>query len=233
MEEVTNMATILVTGANRGIGLALTQQLEARGDDVFAACRHSSPELDALAKAPRRGSVHIETGIDLGVDEVVQSLHNRLGKQRFNGLILNAGILRRDNLEALDLASLREQFEVNALGPARVISALRGTLEPGAKVALITSRMGSISDNSSGGSYGYRMSKAALNAFGASLAHDLKPAQVSVAILHPGFVKTDMTSRAGNATPEEAARMLLARIDALTLGTTGQFLHANGEPLPW
>jgi NAD(P)-dependent dehydrogenase (short-subunit alcohol dehydrogenase family) len=227
------MATILITGANRGIGLALCRQLIARGDEVIAACRKSSAELDALASAGAKGSLRVEEGIDVASDAVVETLRARLGKQRLQGMILNAGILRHDRLEGLDLASLREQFEVNALGPARVVSALRQTLERGAKVALITSRMGSIADNTSGGSYGYRMSKAALNAFGASLALDLKPAHVSVAILHPGFVKTEMTGNAGNVEPDQAARMLLARIEALTLETSGRFVHANGEALPW
>lgn len=227
------MATILVTGANRGIGLALSQQLKERGDEVVAACRKSSRELDALTQKTEKGSLRVETGIELGSDAVVETLRSRLGKQRFHAMILNAGILRHDRLDSLDMASLREQFEVNALGPARVVSALQHTLERGAKVALITSRMGSIADNTSGSSYGYRMSKAALNAFGVSLAHDLKPAQVAVAILHPGFVKTAMTSHAGHATADEAASMLLARIDELTLDTTGRFRHANGEALPW
>jgi NAD(P)-dependent dehydrogenase (short-subunit alcohol dehydrogenase family) len=93
--------------------------------------------------------------------------------------------------------------------------------------------MGSIGDNTSGGSYGYRMSKAALNAAGVSLAHDLRGRGVAVVLLHPGFVKTDMTHGSGNATAPEAARDLIKRIDELTLATTGRFLHANGEQLPW
>jgi NAD(P)-dependent dehydrogenase (short-subunit alcohol dehydrogenase family) len=90
-----------------------------------------------------------------------------------------------------------------------------------------------MADNSSGGYYGYRMSKAALNAAGVSLAVDLRPQGVAVVILHPGYVRTDMTSGHGSVEPADAARMLLARIDALTLEGTGRFLHANGEPLPW
>jgi NAD(P)-dependent dehydrogenase (short-subunit alcohol dehydrogenase family) len=93
--------------------------------------------------------------------------------------------------------------------------------------------MGSIGDNTSGGSYGYRMSKSAVNAAGVSLAHDLGGRGVAVVILHPGYVKTDMTHGSGNVTPAESARDLLKRIDALTLETTGRFLHANGEQLPW
>ena len=144
-----------------------------------------------------------------------------------------AGILRGDSLEALDWDSVQEQIEVNALGPLRTVKALLPNLAQGAKLALITSRMGSIADNSSGGYYGYRMSKAALNAAGVSLARDLAPKKIAVAILHPGYVRTDMTGNHGNVTPEEAAKQLLARIDALTVQSSGTFWHANGEVLPW
>jgi NAD(P)-dependent dehydrogenase (short-subunit alcohol dehydrogenase family) len=124
-------------------------------------------------------------------------------------------------------------MEVNAYGPLRVTQKLSPLLARGSKVALITSRMGSIGDNGSGGYYGYRMSKAALNAAGKSLAIDLAPRGVSVAILHPGMVKTAMTGSHGKVEPEDAARDLLARIDALGLDNTGTFWHANGEVLPW
>jgi NAD(P)-dependent dehydrogenase (short-subunit alcohol dehydrogenase family) len=99
-------------------------------------------------------------------------------------------------------------------------------------MGLITSRMGSIDDNGSGGYYGYRMGKTALNMAGRSLAVDLKPRGIAVAILHPGMVATRMVGFAG-IPPEQAAAGLLARLDALTLGSSGRFWHANGEELPW
>ena len=128
---------------------------------------------------------------------------------------------------------MRAQFELNAIAPLLLTRALAPRLDPGAKVALITSRMGSIGDNGSGGYYGYRMSKAALNAAGVSLAHDLKPRGVAVVILHPGSVRTDMTGGHGMIDADESARSLLQRIDELRLETTGRFLHQNGEVLPW
>ena len=106
-------------------------------------------------------------------------------------------------------------------------------LVDGAKIAIVTSRMGSIADNTSGGYYGYRMSKAAVNMAGVSLAHDLRSRGVSVAILHPGFVRTGMTDGQGNIDPPQAVQGMLARIDALNLDTTGTFWHQNGETLPW
>jgi NAD(P)-dependent dehydrogenase (short-subunit alcohol dehydrogenase family) len=115
----------------------------------------------------------------------------------------------------------------------RTAAALRSHLASPSKLALITSRMGSIGDNTSGGSYGYRMSKAALNAAGRSLAHDLRGQGVAVVLLHPGYVRTDMTGGSGQVGPSEAARMLIERIDHLTIDQTGSFWHANGEVLPW
>ena len=137
-------------------------------------------------------------------------------------------------LEDLDFDCIREQFEINALGPLRMTLALLPNLKAGSKIVMMTSRMGSIGDNTSGNSYGYRMSKVALSMAGKSLAHDLKPRGIAVAILHPGLVQTRMTNfTAGGITPEDAVKGLLARIDELTLENTGTFRHANGEILPW
>jgi NAD(P)-dependent dehydrogenase (short-subunit alcohol dehydrogenase family) len=137
-----------------------------------------------------------------------------------------------DTLDALDVEGMREQFEVNALGPLRVTAALLGSLGEGSKVAIITSRMGSVADNTSGKMYGYRMSKAAVNMAGVSLARDLAPRGIAVALLHPGMVATEMTGGRG-ISAEESVRGLLARVDGLTMETTGTFWHMNGEVLPW
>jgi NAD(P)-dependent dehydrogenase (short-subunit alcohol dehydrogenase family) len=218
--------TVLITGANRGIGLALATRLKARGDTVIAAVRKSSPALDKLG-------VDVEQGVDVTDTASLKALAARLGDTELDWLICNAGVLAADRLEPLDEASLRRQFEINALGPLRCVAALQGLLKHGSKLGLITSRMGSIGDNSSGSMYGYRMSKAALNMAGVSLSHDLKPRGVAVALLHPGYVKTEMTGGSGTSTPDEAASGLIARLDALTLETSGGFWHQNGERLPW
>lgn len=220
------MATVLVTGANRGIGLELCRQLAGRGDAVVATCRRASPALAALG-------VRVEEGVEVGDGASVAALARRLGTLRLDLLINNAGVLAHETLESLDLASVLRQFEINALGPLRVTLALLGHLGAGAKVGLVSSRMGSIGDNSSGGNYGYRMSKAALNMAGVSLAHDLRPRGIAVAILHPGYVRTDMTGGSGHVDPPEAARGMLRRLDELTLESSGGFWHANGERLPW
>lgn len=224
------MGTSLVTGANRGIGLELVRQLRARGDQVVAVCRTAT---DAL----RQTGARVVEGIDVGSDAGVAELAARAGDAPLDLLINNAGVLERDALGALDFEALRRQFEINALGPLRVTQALLPRLHAGSKVALVTSRMGSIGDNGSGGAYGYRMSKAALNMAGVSLARDLHGRGIAVVILHPGMVATDMTAGFGHGphmvTPPDAAAGLLARIDELTLSSSGRFLHANGEVLPW
>jgi NAD(P)-dependent dehydrogenase (short-subunit alcohol dehydrogenase family) len=221
------MATVLVTGANRGIGLEYCRQLSVRGDDVIAVCREASPELESLG-------IRIEAGIELTDSSAIDELMSRLLHQSLDGAILNAGILHSTGLNDLDADAIRRQFEVNALAPLRLASVLTRHLSSGSWIALMTSRMGSIADNTSGGSYGYRMSKAALNMAGQSLAVDLKTKGIAVAILHPGFVTTRMINFNPNGiSPQQSVEGLLKRIDALTLETSGSFWHANGEELPW
>ena len=173
------------------------------------------------------------SGIDLQSDDAVKCLTDALADRHIDLLISNAGILQDEQLGSLDIASIEQQFQVNALGPLRLVSALQANLSVGSKIALITSRMGSIEDNTSGGRYGYRMSKAALNAAGKSMAHDLKSRGVAVAILHPGLVSTAMINFNGQVSPEYAAAQLAERIEALNLKNTGTFWHANGDELPW
>ena len=221
------MSLAVVTGANRGIGLALAEALVARGTTVIGACRSSSAALQQLG-------VEVVDGIDVTSEASVRRLAEAVGQRSVDLLINNAGILIwGDRLDAVDFDGVKRQFDTNAVGPLRVTLALRARLRPGAKVGLITSRTGSIENNGSSGAYGYRMSKAALNMAGKSLAVDLRPFEVAVAILHPGMVKTDMIGDRGKVEPAEAARGLLARIDELTLETSGGFWHANGERLPW
>lgn len=220
------MGIAVVTGANRGIGLELARQLEARGASVVAVCRKSTPELDELG-------VRVESGCDLARPATWSRLAERLANDEIDLLIQNAGMLVGDSLDSMDPAGVRAQFELNAVAPLGLTQALLPRLHAGSKVALITSRMGSMADNGSGGYYGYRMSKAALNAAGVSLARDLAPRGIAVAILHPGAVRTAMTGGQGMIEADESVRGLLQRIDELTLETTGRFLHQNGEALPW
>ena len=217
----------MVTGTNRGIGLEYCRQLKDRGDEVIAVCRSPSEELLSLG-------VQIEAGVDLTSQQAVSSLLKRLDGKKIDVLINNAGIVERISLDNLDLDSIRRQFEVNAIAPLSFTAALLPNLTDGSKVIFMTSRMGSIDDNTSGGSYGYRMSKVALSMAGKSLAVDLKPQGIAVAILHPGLVQTRMTNfNQAGITTETSVRGLLTRIEELNLDNTGTFWHANGEILPW
>ena len=221
------MSTYLITGANRGIGLELVRQLKDRGEDVIATCRESSQELNSL-------SVRVETNVDITSGDSVIKLKENINDTRIDVLIQNAGIAEFNSLSSLDPRSIVHQFEVNALSPLCFVQTMLSQLSQSAKIALISSRMGSIEDNSSGGSYGYRMSKVALCMAGKSLSVDLKPRGISVAILHPGLVSTRMTGFTSNAIqPKESVKGLIERIDALTLGNSGTFWHSNGEILPW
>jgi len=219
------MKLALITGANRGIGLELTRQLIGRGVEVLAGCRSSSKELDS-------SGAEVITGVDVSNDESVASLPAAVGDRSIDLLVNNAGILTRETLEDLDLDRIRQQFEINSLGPLRVTTALLANLSSGSLVAIVTSLMGSIADNGSGGRYGYRMSKAAINAAGVSLSHDLRDRGIGVLLLHPGMVATEMTGRSG-VPVEESVSGLLARIDAFTPEQSGTFRHADGRSLPW
>jgi len=219
------MATILITGANRGIGLEVVRQHAARGDSVIAACRQSSPELNATG-------ARVISGIDVSDDLSVQGLVPACSNDAIDVLLLNAGMLTKETLDDLDFERIRRQYEVNTLGPLRVVKALLDNLSNDAKVVIVTSRVGSIEDNGSGGNYGYRMSKAAVNMAGANLALDLEPRGIAVLLIHPGLVATNMTDSKG-IEPAEAAKGIIARTDELTLAETGTFRHANGDMLPW
>ena len=223
------MANVVITGANRGIGLELAKLYEARGDSVTAICRETNDEIEDIAD-------QVFPEIDVTKEAQLPSIAMVLDKlldEPIDILINNAGLFRNETLHTMDSDSIREQFEVNAIAPLMVTHNLLPLMDEGTKIANITSRMGSIEDNTSGAYYGYRASKAALNAIGKSLANDLKQHGVAVVQIHPGFVQTRMVGFNGDISPEQAAAGIAARIDELTLETTGSFWHSNGQPLPW
>lgn len=219
------MKKILVTGCNRGIGLQLCTQLHDRGDEVIGVCRSPSLEISSLG-------IRVIEGIDVSEADDVAALARALDGDSIDILINNAGILRSDKLDSIDYDAMLEQYRVNTLGPLRVTQALLPNLHEGSKVAIVSSRVGSIEDNSSGDYYGYRASKVAVNMVGMNLRHDLEPKGIAVALLHPGYVATDMTGGTG-VPPAESAKGLIERIDELDLDNTGGFWHAEGYRLPW
>jgi NAD(P)-dependent dehydrogenase (short-subunit alcohol dehydrogenase family) len=206
--------------------LELCRQLHERGDAVIAACRRSNPGLDGLG-------VRVIDGVDVTDDASVAGLRNALDGEKIDVLVNNAGILRADTLDSVSYDDMIDQYQVNTIGPLRVTRALLDNLADGARVAIVTSRVGSIADNGSGNNYGYRCSKTAANMVGMNLHHDLSPRGIAVGLLHPGYVATDMTGGAGIATATESARGLVQRLDELNLGNSGHFWHAEGYELPW
>ena len=221
------MSTFLITGSNRGIGLELCKQILERGDEVIATCRKASIELKNLG-------LRIEENVDISSEKSISNLKQNLSGIKLDCLINNAGIYEYNSLNYLDRESILRQFVINALSPLSVTQSLKDLLKKSSKVAFITSRMGSIEDNSSGSSYGYRMSKVALSMAAKSLSRDLLNDDIYVAILHPGLVSTRMTGfTKSGITTKESASGLLKRIDDLNRDNTGTFWHTNGEILPW
>lgn len=219
------MATIVITGANRGIGLELTRQYMQNGDTVYAACRKSAPDLDATG-------ANVVTGVDVTDRASLKTLAAAVGGA-IDVLIANAGTLTYGRYGAVDDEAVMRQFNVNSLGPLRTTEELDGLLKDGSKVCIITSRMGSIADNGSGGAFGYRASKAAVNAIGKSLSIELAPRGIAVGLFHPGWVRTEMGGPNGLIDAPESATNLRKNIDALSTETTGAFLHIDGTTLPW
>jgi NAD(P)-dependent dehydrogenase (short-subunit alcohol dehydrogenase family) len=217
---------VVVTGANRGIGLALTKQFLSRGYQVYALCRQSSEQLSGTT------AVVIEN-VDVATDEGLSAMVDGLAGIKVDVLICNAGILRDEGLGRLNNETIVDQFMVNSLAPINVVDRLLSQLATGSKIAMITSRMGSIADNGSGGRYGYRMSKAALNAASMSLAKDLANDEISVGIYHPGYVQTDMVNHGGDISADVCAERLTNLIEQQSMADTGVFKHSNGEILPW
>lgn len=220
------MSNVLVTGATGGIGLEFCKRFAERGDVVFAICRKATKDLEAL-------NVRIIEGVDLTEDDSYEKVCRSLENIKIDLLINNAGVLESNTIEKLNPDSIRRQFEINALAPIRLSQKLLNQLEDGAKIAMITSRMGSITDNTSGGSYGYRASKAALNIMSVSLAKDLESKNIWVGLLHPGYVKTKMTGMTGHIDTKTSVDGLMKIIDQSTLASSGKFWHTNGEELPW
>lgn len=220
------MKTVVITGSSSGIGFEFAKQYASAGFKVYAICRKTSPELSSL-------DVNIIDDIELTSQDLEKKLLEKLSGVKIDILLNNAGIFLEETLQNLNVESIRKQFEVNTIAPLRVTHALMLQINEGGKVGIVSSRMGSIEDNTSGGYYGYRSSKAAVNMFGKSLALDLAPRKISVALLHPGYVKTKMTGHQGEITADTSAKGLIECMTKLDLKNSGQFWHTNGQNLPW
>ena len=232
----------LVTGANRGIGLAFVRQLLARGDRVIATCRHpgKANALNTLA-GEYPGRLHVlplDVASEKSRTELVRELPLVCGDdvdtQRIDLLINNAGVLHSgERFGALSAANLDDSFRVNASGPLLLTEALAPMLADGATVANISSQLGSIGNNRQFGTPSYNISKAAQNMATVLLAHALRDRGIRVVALHPGWVQTDMGGDGAQITVEASATGLVRVIDALGAEDSGRFLDWQGDALPW
>lgn len=227
---------VLITGANRGIGLEFVRQYAADQWQVFACCRapESAAELSQLA-ADYPAKVHI-IPLDLSNAAALTNIKSQLANEKVDLFVNNAGIYGpRARLGDIDANAWQQVFTVNTIAPLKMVELLLHNLDAGEKksIALLTSKMGSIADNSSGGSYFYRSSKAALNALGKSLAIDLAPQGIKLGIYHPGWVKTDMGGANALISTGESVSALRQQIEQLTLENSGQFKNYDGSIIPW
>eukprot|EP00408_Alexandrium_pacificum_P033037 CAMPEP_0171277892 /NCGR_PEP_ID=MMETSP0790-20130122/64589_1 /TAXON_ID=2925 /ORGANISM="Alexandrium catenella, Strain OF101" /LENGTH=225 /DNA_ID=CAMNT_0011747035 /DNA_START=62 /DNA_END=738 /DNA_ORIENTATION=- len=225
------MSITVVTGANRGIGLELCTQLVASGASVLAACRKTSPELQA-------SGVQVVEGVDVTKPDSLAALASACEGKTVGVLINNAGFLTVESLDDMNFGNILKQFEVNAIG------ATGGDMEVacGSKVAIVSAAFGSIAGNAGAPPlYGYKMSKAAVNMAGMQLAQDFKKDGIAVGLYHPGLVETDMTAglgvkagENGNVDTKAAAEGLLKHIGLLDVSSTACFINAiTGDKLPW
>lgn len=221
------MATICITGPNRGIGLELARQYRNRGDDVLAVVRVPTPDVSATG-------AEIFSGVDVSDEQSVGRLARELAGRKIDVLIHNAGIFRdRNGLKDMKLDAVREEIEVNTMGPLVIAKQLSPLIADGGKLAIVSSNLGSIANAQRPSGYGYNISKAGANMIGKMLSLELAPRQIAVLLLHPGWVATDMTDYEGPVTAPESAAGLIREIDGLTMDSTASFRTWDGQTLPW
>lgn len=229
-----NQYQVLITGANRGIGLEFTRQYAADGWKVLACCRdpESAAALQTLASASKNIQV---IALDVGNFSQIDSLALQLKNEAIDVLINNAGVYPHSNFGDTNYEDWAEAFKVNSMAPLKMAEAFvqhiaRSQLK---KIATLSSKMGSIDDNTSGESYIYRTSKTAVNMAMKSLSIDLKPYGISVVTLHPGWVQTDMGGANGLINTQTSVTGLRQVIADLSLQSTGQFIAFDGKSINW
>lgn len=220
--------TACIIGSNRGIGLALVQEYLSHGWTVYAVCRQPSSALQTINSQ----QLHIIDGIDITSPKSIEALCKGL-PQSCTEVIHNAGILRSDSIDTANDEDILEQFTVNTLAPLNTLRALKQHLSTLNKIGIITSRMGSIGDCTRSGMLGYRISKTAVNMVGKNLANAWASDCFTLLLLHPGYVRTDMTGGNGLINPDESARGLFSLMRSKGPQDSGTFWHTDGSALPW
>ena len=225
------MQTVLITGASRGIGLEFTRQYLASGWRVIACCRQpeAATALQALACPELR-----VIALDVSDAVAVERLPGQLAGEHLDVFINNAGIYgERQSLADADWEEWQQVFRVNVIAPLALARALLPLMADHGKLVFISTKMGSIADNSGGGTYVYRSSKTALNQVVKSLSIDLAPEGLSVAALHPGWVRTDMGGPNALIDTATSVNGMMGVIDALDVAGSGKFTNYDGKGIPW
>lgn len=232
------MPTILITGTNRGIGLELTRQYAADGWRVYACCREpvQADALNALA-ASSNGQITVHT-LDTSSDQQRQALAAELSGVPLDVLFNNAGVYGSWDYQGFGQSNTTEwqrTLDINVIAPMQMMETFADNVAASdlKVIANMSSKMGSMADNGSGGSYIYRSSKAALNAVSVSAAKNLAERGIKVAVLHPGWVQTEMGGPNGELTAAESAAALRKNIASMSEADSGRFMDIDGTTIPW
>ncbi len=230
------MATVLITGTNRGLGLEFVQQYLQRGDRVIATCR--SPDASQALQDLAAGNDKLEVlALEVSDENSMAAFAQTIKDEAIDIFINNAGVYgpRDASFGNVGASDWEEVLKINSIAPILLTQLIIGSLRQGSdkKLVYITSKMGSIDDNQGGGSYIYRSSKTALNSAVKSLAVDLASDGFSVAVVHPGWVRTDMGGPNGLIDAPESVSGMIAVIDKLDAGSNGQFFNYDGSVIPW
>lgn len=228
------MSTVLITGTNRGIGLEFAKQYAEAGWDVLACCRNPQSANNLNTLASQYTNIKILT-LDVSDFKQVDYLAFELKDTQIDVMINNAGVYPSGGLSDKEVETWLNSFKVNSIAPLKVAMAFRPLIEKSQlkKLVTLSSKMGSIDDNTSGGSYMYRSTKTAINMIMKSLSIDLAPSGISVVTLHPGWVETDMGGPNALINTETSVRGLRQVIDDLSLSNTGKFIAYDGKEIPW
>jgi short-subunit dehydrogenase len=228
------MSTVLITGSNRGLGYEFVKQYSENGFNVLACCRNknNAKELEELSITSNKIKVY---ELDVGNVKAIKSLSQQLQNEKIDVLINNAGIYRSSTVGNINYDEWVESFKINTIAPYQIIENFLNQIINSdlKKIVSVTSKMGSIDDNTSGGSYIYRSSKTALNSMMKCLTHDLKNQGVATLTLHPGWVRTDMGGPGGWIDSFESVQGMIKQIDKLTIDDSGKYLDYAGKSINW
>lgn len=225
---------VLITGANRGLGLEFTKQYAEDGWHVIACCRDTKHAHSLANLAGLHSNIQLHA-LNISDFEAIETLSAKLSHQAIDVLINNAGVYPHSEFGDIDYGAWEQAFHINVLAPMKMVETFSPHVSKSRlkKIVTLSSKMGSIADNTSGGSYAYRSTKTAVNMVMKSLSFDLKRLGIASTILHPGWVRTDMGGPNGLIDAPESVNGLRKVIAELTLENSGRFVAYDGKEIPW